>query len=148
LNFSFIYSPLETFDQLRYNRVSVAMRNGRNDKGFTLLEILVAVTLLAIGLLGIAGLTVGIMRGNRHSNMATTATTLAQDKIEEIRGTDYSGIAPGTVQEQYNDITGFPFHKRVTQVIPSPPNMKRVTVTVSWDGGASSVVLETVLTSD
>jgi len=127
------------------------VRNGRNDKGFTLLEILVAVTLLSIGLLGIAGLTVGIMRGNRHSKMATTATTLAQDRMEEIRRRDYSDVTETNFpDEDYNTMTNFFFYKRVTSIaVDSPsPNLKTVKVTVSWDGDASSVVLETVLTSD
>ncbi|MFQ5918099.1 MAG: prepilin-type N-terminal cleavage/methylation domain-containing protein [Candidatus Binatia bacterium] len=125
------------------------MRNGRNDRGFTLLEILVAVTLLSIGLLGVAGLTVGIMRGNRHSNMTTTATTLAQDKIEDVRANGYSGTPAGTFPEPYNN-ADFPFYKRVTVVTDNTPspNMKTVTVTVYWNLDASSVALETVLTDD
>jgi len=123
------------------------MRNGCNDKGFTLLEILVAVTLLTIGLLGVAGLTVGIMRGNRHSNIVTTATTLAQDRMEEIRKRGYDNVDTTTFpDEDYNTITNFPFYKRVTSIAVGPSvNMKTVTITVSWDGGASSVALVSIL---
>ncbi len=123
------------------------MRNGCNDKGFTLLEILVAVTLLTIGLLGVAGLTVGIMRGNIHSNIVTTATTLAQDRMEEIRKRGYDNVDTTTFpDEDYNTITNFPFYKRVTSIAVGPSvNMKTVTITVSWDGGASSVALVSIL---
>ncbi len=121
------------------------MRNGRNDKGFTLLEILVALTLLTVGLLGVAGLTVGIMRGNRHSNVVTTATTLAQDRMEEIRKRGYIGA--DSLAGTENSVTGFPFYKRVTVITNNTPslNMKTVEITVSWDGGASSVALVSLL---
>ena len=38
--------------------------NFREDGGFTLLELLVALTILSVGLLGTAMLTTGIIRGN------------------------------------------------------------------------------------
>jgi len=117
----------------------------RDDNGFTLLEILVAITLLCIGLLAMAALTAGIMRGNLFSNQLTTATTLAQDQMEEIRRLGYSGVADDN--EDYGDISGYPLYKRVTSVAdPSPAaNMKTVTVTVYWDSDAHSVELKTIL---
>ncbi len=41
-----------------------SMRKSRNEKGFTLLEILIALSVLSIGLLGMAGLTTSIIHGN------------------------------------------------------------------------------------
>ncbi len=116
---------------------------GRNDKGFTLLEILVALTLLTVGLLGVAGLTVGVMRGNRYSNIVTTATTLAQDRMEKIRNRGYIGA--DSLAGTENSVTGFPFYKRVTVISPPSGGMKTVTITVFWDGGASSVALVSLL---
>ena len=69
------------------------MTRRRYIKGFTLIEIMVAVTLLSVGLLGMAGLTVGIMRGNSLSNQVTTATALAQAKMEDIKRVGYSGAS-------------------------------------------------------
>ena len=61
------------------------MRKSRNEKGFTLLEILVALSILSIGLLGMAGLTTSIIHGNTLSKKVTTATTLGQDRMEHFR---------------------------------------------------------------
>ena len=117
-----------------------------SDKGFTLIEIMVAVTLLSIGLLGMAGLTVGIMRGNSLSSQVTTATALAQAQMEDIKRVGYSGAAWST--EDYNSIAGYPLYRRVTEVDVDTPNvgMKTVTITVSWDSNASSIAVETILT--
>lgn len=48
-------------------------------RGFTLLEILVALVILSIGLLGLAGLHVSSMRGNNGSYLRAQATLIAND---------------------------------------------------------------------
>lgn len=107
-----------------------------NPGGFTLIEILVAIIVLSIGLLGMATLTGTIIHGNKLSNDLTTATTLAQDKIEELRSGGYDGLpsSDNTDPEDYGDITGYPEYKRKTKTEVDEPatNMKTVTVTVFW----------------
>jgi len=70
--------------------------NKNNDNGFTLIEVLIAIVILSVGLLGMASLTVGIINGNRFSNDLTTATTLAQDKMEDIRRAGYANAVSET----------------------------------------------------
>ncbi len=122
------------------------MTRRRYAKGFTLIEIMVAITLLSIGLLGMAGLTVGIMRGNALSSEVTTATALAQAKMEDIKRVGYSGATE--ITEDYNSIAGYPLFKRDTEIDVDTPDlgMKTVTITVSWDSDASSIAVETILT--
>lgn len=60
-------------------------RVGCNQKGFTLLELLVALTIFAIGLLGVAGMQVTGLRQNATSHGRTTAAALATGILEEIR---------------------------------------------------------------
>lgn len=57
----------------------------RNQRGVSLLEVMVAVFILAVGVLGVTGLQVTSKRGNFESVQRTTATYLAQDLIERIR---------------------------------------------------------------
>jgi len=122
------------------------MTSRRYAKGFTLIEIMVAITLLSIGLLGMAGLTVGIMRGNTLSSEVTTATALAQAKMEDIKRVGYSGATE--ITEDYNSIAGYPLFKRDTVIDVDTPDlgMKTVTITLSWDSDASSIAVETILT--
>lgn len=54
-------------------------------KGFTLLEILVTVIILAIGLLGMAGLQLTGMRNNQSAYLRTQAALLAYDMGERMR---------------------------------------------------------------
>ena len=121
----------------------------QDNRGFTLLEILVAVIVLSIGMLGMAGLTTGIMRGNLRSMRMTTAMTLAQQKMETIRGLGHSGtpMMDNTATEDYNSIANHQSYKRVTSIKVAKPavGMKTVTVTVLWDGDARSTFLKTIL---
>lgn len=117
--------------------------------GFTLSEVLVAVTILMIGFMGVQSLGVGIVRGNLFSDRLTAATTLGQDKLEDIRKLGYSGISGATTTstEAYNSIPNYPFYKRVTSIevgIPSA-GMKKVTVTVFWSSDAKSLTLTSYL---
>ncbi len=125
------------------------MRKAEKQRGFTLIEIMVAVTLLSVGLLGMAGLTVGIMGGNKLSSGVTTATALAQARMEDIKRMDYGNVTEVNLPLQdYNDISGYPLYKRDTGIDVDTPDlgMKTVAITVSWDSDASSIAVETILT--
>ena len=61
-----------------------------NEKGFTLLEILIAITILSVGLLALAEMTVYVIRSNAAGNKITRATVLAQDKLEYLRNLSYT----------------------------------------------------------
>lgn len=54
-------------------------------KGFTLLEVMIAVLVLAIGLLGLAGLQASSLRVNQSASMRSQATSLAYDMADRIR---------------------------------------------------------------
>jgi len=56
-----------------------------NKKGFTLIEMLVGLVLLAIGLLAIAGMQITSVRGNFFSGNMTQASILAQDRLETLK---------------------------------------------------------------
>ncbi|NQT56784.1 MAG: prepilin-type N-terminal cleavage/methylation domain-containing protein [Desulfobacteraceae bacterium] len=114
-----------------------------NKNGFTLLEILIAITVFSVGLLGMASLTVGIIKGNKFSNELTTATTLAQNQMEDIIRDGYTK-ASGK-DENYGSITDFSQYKRVTEIKNLATDMKTVIVTVYWDSDAHLVVLRTIL---
>ena len=59
--------------------------SGRDQRGFTLIEILVTLFILAIGLLGLAGLLVEGMRNNQGAYLRTQASILAYDIADRMR---------------------------------------------------------------
>lgn len=125
------------------------MINIENNSGFTLIEVLVAMVILSVGLLGTAALITGIINSNKLSNKISTATVLAQDKMEDIKRLEYSGMPASdtTTTEPYHSITNYSLYKRVTLIDVDNPaaGMKTITVTVYWDSDAHSVELKTIL---
>ena len=76
--------------------------------GFSLVELLVAVVILAVGLLGLAELQVSTIKANAQSDSLTVAAHLAQKVVEEISaapGNDARLVATGTTRTW----TGSPF---------------------------------------
>jgi len=83
------------------------------------------------------------MQGNTISNRLTVASTLAQDKLEDLTKMGYgnTAVADTTVTEEYNSILNFPFYKRVTTTDVGNPaaGMKTVTVTIFLAADVHSV---------
>jgi len=72
----------------------------RSDRGFTLVEVLVALVVLTVGMLGIAVLYVEGLRMNRTSIYRTLAVGLTADMADRIRANNgvpaaYAGTGPG-----------------------------------------------------
>lgn len=66
------------------------IRNSAKTRGFTLIEVLVALLILAVGLLGVAGVQLLSMQQTANANLRTQATLHAQDMAERIRVNDNS----------------------------------------------------------
>ena len=60
-----------------------------NQKGFSLIEILIAITVFAIGILAVGKMQIAAIKGNSFANDLTKATTLAQDRMEKLIGLSY-----------------------------------------------------------
>lgn len=63
-----------------------------NEKGFSLLEVLIALVILALGLLALGNMQVMGIGGNASGQKMTTATTLAQDAMEGLTNVPYNTV--------------------------------------------------------
>jgi len=73
------------------------MISRRRDRGFTLIEVMVALLVLSIGLLGLAGLQVAALQNNQSAFMRSQATALAYDLADRMR----SNVV-GTISGNYD----------------------------------------------
>lgn len=64
----------------------------RNEKGFSLLEVLIALVILALGLLALGNMQVMGIGGNASGQKMTTAATLAQDALEGLINLPYNTL--------------------------------------------------------
>lgn len=69
-------------------------RNNTRQQGFTLLEVMIALVIFSIGLLGLAGLQAGGLRSNTQAQLRTIATIQAYDMAERIRS-NLRGVEDG-----------------------------------------------------
>jgi type IV pilus assembly protein PilV len=115
--------------------MSVAGSNSRRDTaGFTLLEVMIAVVIFSIGLLGIAGLQVAGMRFTHGSQLRAIATMQAENMADRLR-TNIAGV------NAYNyNITGAmptSYAKDCDNVVCTPAELATFDL-VSWNLGHSS----------
>ena len=115
----------------------------KQQDGFTLIEVLISISLLTIALLGLCGASVMAMKGNSLSQMSTKATVMAKDKMEGLKNLNYTQVASGADTPEAN------FSRQWTVTNDSPvTDTKTIAVTVSWTwrGLDRNVELDTIIT--
>lgn len=152
-------------------RNSPTLHHDRRAAGFSLLEVLIALVILSVGLLGVAGLLSATMKSNGSAYMRTQATMLAYSIIDRMRSnlpavqnTDYNTSMPATPAPSGStncnstacaspalaayDIAQWEY--ALAQSLPQgrgsiatsvTPGATTVTVTVLWDDGRANAAL-------
>jgi type IV pilus assembly protein PilV len=111
----------------------------KKEDGFTLIEVLIAITIFAVGLLAVAGMQTSAIRMNSTAGKLTNLSTWGMDKIEELSALPYSDplldSAGNPHQELLEDYT------ISWTVIDNNPvtNTKNITVTVTGQGKRADI---------
>jgi len=123
----------------------------KRQTGFTLNEVLVAVNVIVIAVLGYSLTTVGVIRGNLANDNTTVAINLAQDKMEQLKAQkkiinddrcphsgDHSITAAGTAGGVFD---------RCWRIVDSAlgPYLKQIDVKVSWRDQENREIILTTL---
>jgi len=115
-----------------------------NQDGFSLIEILIAMAILALAMLAAATMQLGSIRNNASGNTVTQASMLAKAQMEVLKNTpDIEDIVDGN---EFNiDADGKPggIYNRFWRVVNRGANARRITVTVEWTkrGKSRSIVI-------
>jgi prepilin-type N-terminal cleavage/methylation domain-containing protein len=107
----------------------------KESKGFTLIEILIALVILSISLLGLAGLMVMTTKNNAWGSHMTEAATFAQDKLEEFKVTSWANIVSGA--DLKTGATGVNYTRTWTVVADGTNTLKTVTIALNWTDNIS-----------
>ncbi|MDP2681567.1 MAG: type IV pilus modification protein PilV [Deltaproteobacteria bacterium] len=143
-----------------------------NQKGFTLLEVLIAIVILSIGLLGVAAMQTTAILGNTSAMNRSRAIGLAEEMADRVRvnagstpniydAIDTSGVCGGS-EPALGDCTQWQARLQasalpnafgtVAVTMDSPiPKAATITITVTWGIGATgsatiTTIMETWLT--
>ena len=124
---------------------------GNDEKGFTLVEVVVALTVIAIGIMGLSIVFPLATRDVGKSGVATRGLELCQEKLEDLHMLGYTSVyleAGYAHADSLNPIDSV--YVRTWEAFDDQPmtGCKRVEVTVSWPSySEGSVTLWTVLAS-
>ena len=123
----------------------VDQKKGRpiGERGFTLLEVIVAISILTFGLLSVASMQLTAIHGNYKASNITEGTTVAQDRLELFLSQPYKIGDEGDLSQEIRD--GYTINGTVSSLDALNPNNGQViTVTVTWQD--KGVPKQTVLT--
>ena len=110
------------------SKLSIRRRLASHE-GFSLIEVLVAIGIFSIAILGLAVGAITITRANKTSQFHTVGTNLAQDKLEQLKASAFAAVdAGGDVPPP---VQGVAFTRNWT-VTNSTATFKQINVTVSW----------------
>jgi len=119
----------------------------KRSEGFTLLEVMIALVILSVGLLGLAALQLVAVKSNAFSSEMTYATMLAQQHTEVLKSLPFAdaNLTPGS-HTAMGSSKGVQYTVtwNVTDNVPAT-DMKSVNVTVQWQSlrqGAASQTLQ------
>lgn len=113
-----------------------------NREGFSLLEILIGLVILAIGILAIAGMQMTSIRGTSFSNRLSQASIIAQEGLETLKSIPFNDSRLNTNDYNESDVGIFQRRYRADR----NPEFVTLRYTVSWaeDGSTRSVSFSTV----
>jgi general secretion pathway protein I len=101
-------------------------------QGFTLLEVMVALAILAVTLVVIFSHQTASIEGGNEAKLITKATLLAQERMAELIAQDR--LPFGEEEGEYQDEIPLMIWKQMVEEGPRE-GMKRVTVLVQWQEG-------------
>ena len=124
-----------------------------DERGTSLIELMIALVVLSLGILAIAQMFPAGARGQAQDRMVTAGSYYADEQLEQLNRLTWTDPAlttgrhpPGTATVDLGATGKWHRYYEVTP-LPAPlDNLKRVTVTVTWDFmGTRSVQATTYL---
>jgi type IV pilus assembly protein PilV len=118
-----------------------------NKKGFTLIEVLIGLILLAIGLLAIGALQITSTRGNFFSSNLMQATYVAQDRLESLKNLPFDSpkIQDGSSESGTAPISGVVFNWSYR--VDGKGDVRTINLTITWNDGVDHNVFFSTIRS-
>jgi prepilin-type N-terminal cleavage/methylation domain-containing protein len=108
-----------------------------DNKGFSLLELIIAIAVLAVGLVGVLQIFPIGLRASQRAGMMTKAAFLAQNKIEDVKLAGFDAITELPPKIPLSGKDGdFEWSIKIDDVnlegVENSSEMRKVTVILTW----------------
>lgn len=116
-------------------------------QGFTIIELTIALTLLAVALFSLAQLSVVSINAQTTASLRTTAASLAKAYMEEVKTRDPATLAneSATLVNEWGDSDSLAIFERSMKVDSLAANLTRIKVMVDYPKSTVPVVMENIL---
>jgi len=110
-------------------------------RGYTLIELLVALLILSVGILGLWKMHLITIDANSYSQYLNKASSLAEQKMEQLRAQAAQNFNSSALTEgNYSDSSLISNrYRREWEIVDNPngiSNTKQITVSVGWGGSS------------
>ena len=127
----------------------------RKEKGFLLIEVVIAMVIISIALVSATGMFIQATKANSEAEQYTTATTLAQEQLERLKQwkhSDWASLSAGDIPRQGTGTVANPVTVNniaytittITETADDPARLVQVKVTVSWSNETKKVEMTAV----
>lgn len=104
-----------------------------NKSGFTLIEVVVAMGIMLVGLLGLLATANLAIDFNTRDYMRDEAVRVGERFMNLTRNSDYDSIAAGTTNQTFTStIRGVSKNYNITRTVEQLTNTKHVSIVVNW----------------
>jgi type II secretion system protein I len=119
----------------------------RNERGFTLISVLLAVSMLTIGLLALARTQAILTSSEAGISNRAIALAIATDRLEQLRASDPATLAtePPAMVDANGNLSATGAYQRSVTVSLDAANLLRLRVTVNYPRMTSPVQLEALI---
>jgi type IV pilus modification protein PilV len=113
--------------------VSATRTARRGERGFTLIEVLVALLITIIGLAGVLMMQASSSRANRQNAEFTHASMIAEETLESARGTNITTLLANTTTYQPQTYSGVVYNITISAAeVTTGSNLVRITAAVTY----------------
>jgi prepilin-type N-terminal cleavage/methylation domain-containing protein len=134
-----------------FNKLHTEHRDRLSSSGFTLIEILLTISILSIGILGVMTMQMRATRSNAEARKITETASWAADEFERLTAMPYDDplLAPNTTvtpadtivnDPQYTDVGPYTVTYSVSNVGVPIPNVKAIDVVVTHNTEADRTI--------
>lgn len=108
------------------------MKNGWNQRGFLMVEVLVACVIITVALLAVGGMYMQSLRAAIEAEQYTVAATLAQDRLEKVKA------GQEVTNPQTMPVNGIAYSISSASEPTAQTNLNLLTATITWTARAQA----------